>query len=131
MVKSIKTLNRYRRELETSQQAKTSKSGHAFFITFFRRVRATFMTQRRVENTRVHFCTFSPVSVKLFLNIQLIRRSAATGCDRSTFKTGCDFLIFSTLITSRDFRNESPLTKRIVVVIIWIILIFLVISSLN
>ena len=31
---------------------------------FFRRVRATSMTQRRVENNRVHFWTFSPVSVK-------------------------------------------------------------------
>ena len=34
------------------------------FSSFFRRVRATSMTQRRVENTRVHFWTFSPVSVK-------------------------------------------------------------------
>ena len=35
----------------------------AFFFSFFRRVRATSMTQRRVENARVHFWTFSPVSV--------------------------------------------------------------------
>ena len=42
------------RFLETCQQAKTSKSGQAIFF-FFRRVRATSMTQRRVENTRVHF----------------------------------------------------------------------------
>ena len=63
-------INRYRRGLETFPQAKTSKSGHAFFLSFFRRVRATSMTQRRVENTRVHFWTFSPVSVKInFLKI--------------------------------------------------------------
>ena len=36
-----------------------------YFLLFFsRRARATSMTQRRVENTRVHFWTFSPVSVK-------------------------------------------------------------------
>ena len=58
-------INRYRRGLETFPQAKTSKSGHAFFLSFFRRVRATSKTQRRFENTRVHFWTFSPVSVKL------------------------------------------------------------------
>ena len=56
--------NRYRRGLETCPQAKTSKSGREYFLLFFRRVRATSMTQRRVENTRVHFWTFSPVSVK-------------------------------------------------------------------
>ena len=54
--------NRYRRRLETCPQAKTSKSGHAIFFSFFRRFRATSMTQRRVENTRVHFWTFTPVS---------------------------------------------------------------------
>ena len=58
-------VNRYRRELETCPQTKTSKSGHAIFFSFFRRVRATSMTHRRVENTRVHFWTFSPVSVCL------------------------------------------------------------------
>ena len=36
----------------------------SIFFFFFRRVRATSMTQRRFENTRVHFWTFSPVSVK-------------------------------------------------------------------
>ena len=56
-------LNRYRQGLETCPQAKTSKSGHAIFFSFFRRVRATSMTQRGVENTHVHFWTFSPVSV--------------------------------------------------------------------
>ena len=35
-----------------------------FSTLFFRRVRATSMNQRRVENTHVHFWTFSPVSVK-------------------------------------------------------------------
>ena len=58
--------NRYRRGLETCPQAKTSKSGHAIFFSFFRRVRATSMTQHRVENTRVHFWTFSPVSVNRY-----------------------------------------------------------------
>ena len=58
-------LNRYRRGLETCPQAKTSKGGHAIFFYFFRRVRATSMTQRRVENTRVHFWTLSLVSVKV------------------------------------------------------------------
>ena len=57
-------LNRYRQGLETCPEAKTSKSGHAIFFSLFRRVRATSMTQRRVENTRVQFWTFSPVSVK-------------------------------------------------------------------
>ena len=42
---------------------KMSKSGHAFFFSFFRRVRATSVTQRRVKNSRVHFWTFSAVSV--------------------------------------------------------------------
>ena len=37
----------------------------AIFFPFFRRVLATSMTQRRVENTRVYFWTFSLVSVKL------------------------------------------------------------------
>ena len=58
-------VNRYRRGLETCPQAKTSKSGHGIFFSFFRRVRATSMTQHQVENTRVHFWTFSPVSVKI------------------------------------------------------------------
>ena len=48
-------LNRYRRGLETCLQAKTSKSEHTIFFSFFRRIRPTSMTQRRVENTRVHF----------------------------------------------------------------------------
>ena len=58
-------LNRYRRGLETCPQVKMSKSGHAIFFSFFRCVRATSMTQHRVKNTRVHFWTFSPVSVKI------------------------------------------------------------------
>ena len=68
-----KFINRYRRWLETCPQAKTSKSGHAIFFSFFRCVRATSMTQRRVENTRVHFWTFSPVSVNS-LDILGVRR---------------------------------------------------------
>ena len=43
---------------------KRPKVDTLFYSLFFRRVRATSMTQRRVENTRVHFWTFSPVSVK-------------------------------------------------------------------
>ena len=54
-----------------SPQAKTSKSGHAIFISFFRRVRATSMTRRRVENTRVQFWTFSPVSVKSYFSFKI------------------------------------------------------------
>ena len=61
--------NRYRRGLETCPQAKTSIKGHAIFFSFFPTrprlgLRATSMTQRRVENTRVHFWTFLPVSVR-------------------------------------------------------------------
>jgi len=41
-----------------------TKVDASIFFPFFRRVRATSMTQRRVENTRVHFGTNSPVSVK-------------------------------------------------------------------
>ena len=58
-------LNRYRRGLENCPQAKTSKSGGAIFFSFFRSFRATNMTQRRVENSRVHFWTFLPESVKI------------------------------------------------------------------
>ena len=43
-----------------------SKLVHSFLLFFFRRVRATIMTQRRVGNTRVHFWTSSPVSVQNF-----------------------------------------------------------------
>ena len=43
---------------------KRPKVDMLFSSLFFRSVRATSMTQRRVENTRVHFWTFSPVSVK-------------------------------------------------------------------
>ena len=43
---------------------KRPKVDALFSFIFFRRVRAMSMTQRRVENTRVHFWTFSPVSVK-------------------------------------------------------------------
>ena len=63
--------NRYRRGLETWPQAKTSKSGHCILFYFFRRVRATSMTQHQVENTRVHFWTFLLVSDK-DLNKQIV-----------------------------------------------------------
>ena len=60
---------RYRRGLETRPQAKTSKIGHAIFFSFFptRPSDEYCMTQRRVENTRVHFWTFSSVSVNKIL----------------------------------------------------------------
>ena len=58
-------VNRYRRRLETCPQAKTSKSWHANFFSFSdaseRRVWLSTAVHR-VENTRVHFWTFSPVS---------------------------------------------------------------------
>ena len=60
---TITKFSRYKRGLETCPQAKKSKSGHAIIVSFFRRILAKILTQRRVENTRVHFWTFSPVSV--------------------------------------------------------------------
>ena len=53
--------NRYRRGLDTCAQAKTSKSGHAFFFSFFRRVRATSMTQpesKILASTFGRFCLY-------------------------------------------------------------------------
>ena len=38
-----------------------------YYFSFFRRVRATSMTQCQVEKTRVHFWTFSLVSVKTYV----------------------------------------------------------------
>ena len=55
-----------REDSKLVHREKTSKSGHAIFFAFIRRVRATSLTQRRVENSRVQFWTFSPVSVKKF-----------------------------------------------------------------
>ena len=46
------------------KRSKVNAAPPRYFLLFFRRVRATSMTQRRVENTRVHFWTFSRVSVK-------------------------------------------------------------------
>ena len=84
--------NQYRRGPETCPQAKTSKNERAIFFSFFvRRVRATSMTQRRVENTRVHFWTFSPVSVKayeaIFLSAHVFQNnySCANGGDFGNF----------------------------------------------
>ena len=50
------------------QRRKRPKVDTLLSSLFFRRVRATSMTRRRVENTRVHFWTFSPVSVNLSTN---------------------------------------------------------------
>ena len=47
------------------KRSKVIAAPSRYFLLFFRRVRATTMSQRRVENNRVHFSTFSPVSVKL------------------------------------------------------------------
>ena len=69
-------LNRHRRELESFEskhiyRRKRPKVDTLFSTLFFRRVRVTSMTQRRVENTRVHFWTFSPTSINsLFLYSQ-------------------------------------------------------------
>ena len=60
---------------DTSEDAKLvhrrvcPKVDASIFFSFFRRFRATSMTQRRVENARVHFWTFSPVSVKMKVRI--------------------------------------------------------------
>ena len=51
---------------ELVHSRKRPKVDRLFSSLVFRRVRATSMTQRRVENTRVHFWTLSPVSVKEF-----------------------------------------------------------------
>ena len=47
----------------------TEVNASIFFSFFFRRLRATSMTQRRVEDTCVHFWTFLPVSVNFFIRI--------------------------------------------------------------
>ena len=70
----ILSINRYRRGLETCPQAKTFKIGREYFLLFFRCVQATSMTQRRVENTRVHFWTFSSVSVKRIFNCKRLSK---------------------------------------------------------
>ena len=49
---------------------KRPKVDTLFSSLFFRRVQATSVSQRRVENTRVHFWTFSPVSVKIMLKLR-------------------------------------------------------------
>ena len=54
-----------REESKLVHRRKRSKMDASIFFFFFRRVRATSMTQRRVENTRVHFGVNSPVSVKV------------------------------------------------------------------
>ena len=48
---------------------KRPKVDTLFSSLFFWRVRATSMTQRRVENTRVHFWTFLPISVNTKNNL--------------------------------------------------------------
>ena len=52
-----------REDSKLVQRRKRPEVDTLFSSLFFRRVRATSMTQRRVENTRLHFWSFSPVSV--------------------------------------------------------------------
>ena len=54
---------------------KLSKMDTSISSSFFRRVRATSMTQRRVENTCVHFWMFSPVSVNKKRRSYIIRKN--------------------------------------------------------
>ena len=95
-----------------------------FSSLFFQRVRATRMTQHRVENTRVHFWTFSPVSeiyghLKLNLNfkcysiiliftltlnqylIYLFRQLDFRIFDKLGFSYQCQVLCTTSLIMSR------------------------------
>ena len=67
MIRLIRRLTDTGEDSKLIQKRKRSKVNAApprYFLLFFRRVWATSMTQRRVENTPVHFWTFSPVSVK-------------------------------------------------------------------
>ena len=73
-----KARSRKNRFISLTDKGKDSKLVHRrkrpkvdtlFSSLFFRRVLATSMTQHRVENTSVHFWTFSPVSVKHLLSI--------------------------------------------------------------
>ena len=63
-------LNRYREDSKLVPTRKRPKVDASIFLLFFRRVRATNMSQRRVENTRVHFWTFSPVSVNISIFLE-------------------------------------------------------------
>ena len=95
-------IKRYRRGLETCPQANLAKSGRAIFFFFFRRVRATSMTQRGVENFRVHFWTFSPVSIKLKNSAEwdLIGRPLVDPSHESRF--------IGSLMTIRPQFGEAP-----------------------
>ena len=55
--------------VQRRKRSKVNAAPPRFFLLVFRRVRAASMTQRRVENTRVHFWTSSPVSVKIKLEL--------------------------------------------------------------
>ena len=61
----VVSVDRYKRGLETGPQANLHQSGREYFHLFFQRLRATSMTHRRVENTRVHFGANSPLSVNV------------------------------------------------------------------
>ena len=62
-IKILDSLTDIGEDSKLVHRRKRPKVDKLFSSFFFRRVRATIMTQRRVENTHVHFCTFSPVSV--------------------------------------------------------------------
>ena len=59
----VKTLTDTGAGSKLVHRRKRPKVDASIFLLFFRHVRATSRTRRRVENTGVHFWTFSPVSV--------------------------------------------------------------------
>ena len=78
------------------------------FFSIFRRVQATSMTQRRVENTRVHFWTFSPVSVnelKIFRALGLSTLAFELIGENIDFQSEIE-LVLSLL--SKEYKNEIP-----------------------
>ena len=97
-IRTVFKLNRYRRELETCPQAKTSKSGHAIFLSFSAtRPSDEYDSQRRVENTRVHFWTFSPVWVN-GLNLTCASENFHFSCYI------CDYFETTLYVKSRNFQ---------------------------
>ena len=67
----MKTLTDTGEDSKLVHRRKRPRVDTLFSSLFFRRARATSITQRRVEKTRVHFWTFSPVSVNTFFIMQL------------------------------------------------------------
>ena len=77
-----------------------------FLLLFFRRVRATSMTQRRVENTRVHFWTYSPVSI----NPQKSHLIFKEHC-----KARVKFIVIFKNLQWSNFEINFGLTKKFVI----------------